>query len=259
VAEAARNVVCSGAKPLAITNCLNFGNPYKPEVYWTFSEAIRGMSDACRAFNTPVTGGNVSFYNENPNGAIYPTPVIGMLGLIENHKKVITQYFKNQGDIVYLIGKECHEIGGSEYLKTIHGKISGMPPLVNLSAETRLYKLMLNLADNELLNSAHDCSDGGLAVCIAECCFASDSSHKGVKLDFTVNGRKDIAYFGEAHSRIVVSVSPENESGFTDIAKEYECEIIKLGKVTSNNFILNDDVSLPIPVLYEYWQNAIQL
>jgi phosphoribosylformylglycinamidine synthase len=118
---------------------------------------------------------------------------------------------------------------------------------------------MLNLADNELLNSAHDCSDGGLAVCIAECCFTSDSSHKGVKLDFEVNGRKDIAYFGEAHSRIVVSVSPENEAGFASIAKEYECEIIKLGKVTANNFVLNDDVSLPISALYEYWQNAIQL
>ncbi|MBN2828918.1 MAG: phosphoribosylformylglycinamidine synthase subunit PurL, partial [Candidatus Cloacimonetes bacterium] len=129
VAEAARNVVCSGAKPIAITNCLNFGNPYKPEVYWTFSEAIRGMKDACEAFETPVTGGNVSFYNENPETAIYPTPTIGMLGLIENRNKAISQFFKHSNDIIYLLGDFCTEVGGSEYLKEYHKMIKGMPPL----------------------------------------------------------------------------------------------------------------------------------
>lgn len=259
VAEAARNVVCSGAKPLAITNCLNFGNPYKPEVYWTFSEAIRGMSDACRAFQTPVTGGNVSFYNENPSSAIYPTPVIGMLGLIDNHANVITQYFKHSGDVVYLIGKECDEIGGSEYLKAIHGVIAGIPPKVDLDAEARLHKLILNLASNKLINSAHDCSDGGLAVCLAESCFAPDGNHKGVKVDFAVKGRKDIAYFGESHGRIVVSIAPEHETGFVAIAQEFGCSVTKLGTVTNENFILNNDISLPIQSMYESWQNAIIL
>jgi len=135
VAESARNCVCSGAKPLAITNCLNFGNPYKPEVYWTFTEAIRGMSEACLAFDTPVTGGNVSFYNENPETAIYPTPTIGMIGLIEDVTKTITQEFKDKDDKIILLGKRSNEIGGSEYLKTIHNQITGNAPIVDLVEE----------------------------------------------------------------------------------------------------------------------------
>lgn len=259
VVEAARNVVCSGAKPLAITNCLNFGNPYKPEVYWTFSECIRGMSDACLALGTPVTGGNVSFYNENPTGAIYPTPVIGMLGLIDDCTKVVTQYFKNEGDLVFLIGKECDEIGGSEYLKTIHGMIAGYPPRVDLDAEIKLYDVVLSLIDKSLLKSTHDCSDGGLLVCLAESCFSPAGNSLGVHLNYQPKGRKDIAYFGEAHSRIVVSVSDKHKAAFLDIVSEADCEFKFLGIVTGKNFILNDDINIPVDELEALWQDSLSI
>ncbi|MBM4399863.1 MAG: phosphoribosylformylglycinamidine synthase subunit PurL, partial [Candidatus Cloacimonetes bacterium] len=217
VAEAARNIVCSGAKPLAVTNCLNFGNPYKPDVYWTFSECIRGITDACKKFDTPVTGGNVSFYNENPQGAIYPTPVIGMLGLIDDYSKVVTQFFKNIGDAVYLIGQECNEIGGSEYLKVIHNSIMGMPPKVDLEMEYKLYQIMQELVNQKLIESAHDCSEGGLLVCLAESCFLPDGRSLGLNIDFAIKGRKDVSYFGESHSRIVVSVKKDNKIAIEEL------------------------------------------
>ncbi len=137
VAESARNIVCSGGIPLAITNCLNFGNPYKPEVYWQFTEAIEGMGEACRFFDTPVTGGNVSFYNESPNVAVYPTPTIGMVGLIEDVKNVTTSNFKNDDDLIYLLGEDFEELGGSEYLKVIHNKVTGESPKLNLEVEKK--------------------------------------------------------------------------------------------------------------------------
>ncbi len=257
VVEAARNVVCSGAKPLAITNCLNFGNPYKPEVYWTFSECIKGMSDACRALGTPVTGGNVSFYNENPTGAIYPTPVIGMLGLIDDYRKVITQYFKTEGDLIFLLGKECHEVGGSEYLKTIHDLIAGFPPKVELEIEKALYEAVLALVDKSLLSSAHDCSDGGLLVCLAESCFSPDGQYKGIHLNYQPKGRKDIAYFGEAHSRIVVSISQANKEAFLNLITTMDCEFHFMGVVTGQNFVLNNEINIPVVELEALWQNSL--
>ena len=168
VAESARNVACSGAKPIAITNCLNFGNPYKAEVYYSFSECIRGMRDACLAFDTPVTGGNVSFYNENPNGAIYPTPVIGMLGLMQDFRKACTQHFKHDGDKVYLLGNPAKKLAGSQYLKVIHNMISGKIASIDLDEEKRLQDCVLELINRELLSSAHDISDGGMAIALAE-------------------------------------------------------------------------------------------
>ncbi|HOU26148.1 MAG TPA: phosphoribosylformylglycinamidine synthase subunit PurL, partial [Candidatus Cloacimonas sp.] len=171
VAESARNVACSGAKPIAITNCLNFGNPYKPEVYYCFKESIRGMSDACKALGTPVTGGNVSFYNENPEGAIYPTPVIGMLGLMTDYRKATTQYFKHENDIIVLLGSLKASFGGSEYLKIQHNIIAGKPPIVDLEEELHLQDLILELIDKGLVNSAHDISEGGLLIAVLESCF----------------------------------------------------------------------------------------
>jgi len=259
VAESARNVVCSGAKPLAITNCLNFGNPYKPEVYWTFSEVIRGMTDACKAFGTPVTGGNVSFYNENPTGAIYPTPVIGMLGLIEDSSKVITQFFKNDGDLIYLLGKECMEIGGSEYLKVIHNQISGYPPKVDLNAEQELFILMLELIDRRLIKSAHDCSEGGLLVCLAESCFSPDGSNKGIEIEYNPKIRKDIAYFGEAHSRIIVSISPDTKQEFLNTVTASALEYMYLGKVKGSEYIINEDLAVDTKILREFWEKGIDL
>jgi len=258
VAEAARNVVCSGAKPIAITNCLNFGNPYKPDVYWTFSEAIRGMSDACKAFETPVTGGNVSFYNENPSGAIYPTPVIGMLGLIDDYRKTITSYFKKPGDLIYLIGKECSEIGGSEYLKVIHNQITGLPPEVDLDFEQTLHSVILNLADKGILKSAHDCSDGGLLICLAESCFQPDYTNIGIEVKINATeGRKDVAYFGESHGRIVVSISPSDQNAFLNILSGYSIEFCYLGVVGAKDFIINNDINIAIGDLNKIWSNGL--
>jgi phosphoribosylformylglycinamidine synthase II len=257
VAEAARNVVCSGAKPLAITNCLNFGNPYKPEVYWTFTESIRGMSDACKALGTPVTGGNVSFYNENPNGAVYPTPVIGMLGLIDDYKKAITQFFQTEGDLIYLLGSECEDIGGSEFLKTIYGMVTGYPPRVDLDTEMKLYKTMIELADKSLIRSAHDCSDGGLLVCLAECCFSQGGDPKGVTINYQPKTRKDFAYFGESHSRIIVSISQEKQSEFIDVITSFENDFMYLGCVTGNDFVVNEEIRIPVRELESLWQNGI--
>lgn len=256
VAESARNVVCSGAKPLAITNCLNFGNPYKPEVYWTFAEAIRGIGDACRAFATPVTGGNVSFYNENPSGAIYPTPTIGMLGIIADNTKIMDQYFKNDGDVIVLLGDKADNIGGSEYLKEIHGKILGNAPLVDLAKEQRLYDIVLRLIDVGLIKSAHDCSDGGLAVAIAESCFLPNKSLKGAIIDLDFEHRVDTELFGEAHSRIVISTVAENIPAIIEICDEFTCSVI--GEVTGDRFMINDIIDISIEDLYSAWYNKIK-
>ena len=258
VAESARNVVCSGAKPLAITNCLNFGNPYKPEVFWTLKEAVRGIGEACKAFETPVTGGNVSLYNENPDAAIYPTPVIGMLGLIADYNKTLTQTFKQAGDHVYLLGREGSELGGSEYLKTIHNTIAGFPPRLDLSAEKKLHDLLLTLADKTLISSAHDVSDGGLLCAVAECCFSN--SNLGMDLQFEISTRKSAVYFGEDQSRAVVSLPEENVEDFLKLAEQIGVPVCKLGIVTNSPvFNCNTDVSIAIGELIRPWQEAIKI
>jgi phosphoribosylformylglycinamidine synthase subunit PurL len=259
VAEAARNVACSGAKPVAITNCLNFGNPYKPEVYWTFSEAIRGMSDACRAFDTPVTGGNVSFYNENPKGAIYPTPTIGMLGLISDIDHILTQEFKNVDDIIILLGKRKNEIGGSEYLKTIHGLVAGYPPQVDLEEEAKLQKLILSLNQEGLLMSAHDCSDGGLVVCIVESCLKQDGTILGAEIHFNPIHRTDVEYFGESHGRVVISVNPSNIELLENMIKKsgYPYQII--GKVISSNLMIDNNIFIPVEDIKQLWEKSLPI
>ena len=177
VAESARNIVCSGGIPLAITNCLNFGNPYKPEIYWQFAEAIAGMGEACRFFDTPVTGGNVSFYNESPDRAVYPTPTIGMIGLVEDLSHITTSYFKNEGDLIYVLGEDKEELGGSEYLKVIHKKVEGNSPQINLSTEKKIQDTVLELIRRGLINSAHDISEGGIVCALAECCIINEEKN----------------------------------------------------------------------------------
>ena len=258
VAESARNVVCSGAKPLAITNCLNFGNPYKPEVFWTLQEAIRGMGEVCRALETPVTGGNVSLYNENPEGAIYPTPVIGMLGLINDYTKALRQFFRQNGDLIYLLGREGSELGGSEYLKTIQNTIAGLPPRLDLEAEKKLYQLILELADKVMISSAHDISDGGLLCTVAESCFGNPGF--GVDLQFELKNRKSAAYFGEDQSRVVISIDPVHEAEFLRMAARIGVPAQKLGIVTSDkNFKCNSDIDINIEGLKRPWQEAIKI
>ncbi|HJT22999.1 MAG TPA: phosphoribosylformylglycinamidine synthase subunit PurL, partial [bacterium] len=211
VAEAARNIACSGAEPLGMTDCLNFGSPEKPEVYYYFDRVIAGLGEACRAFNIPITGGNVSLYNENPSGAIDPTPIVGMMGLFSDVSKAITQWFKDEGDLIYLLGSIGDSIGGSRYLQVTHGKKTGRCPKLDLEVENKLHQALRAMADSKLLQSAHDCSDGGFAVALAEGCITGlthEAATRGAKVILPGKGRLDGRLFGEAQSRVVVSCKP---------------------------------------------------
>ncbi len=243
VAESARNVVCSGARPVAITNCLNFGNPYDPEVYWQFKEAIRGMGDACRKFDTPVTGGNVSFHNESQNHAIYPTPTIGMLGVIDDVTKVLTAGFKNEGDQVYVLGENKRELGGSEYVRRIHDKVVGQTPELNLDTEHALYQAILECADKQLLQSAHDCSEGGVAIAIAEKCVIGEQA---IGANIRGIGTDAADFFGESQSRVVVSVSPDNASSFESVCAAHNVPCTNVGTVGGDTLIIENLLSASV-------------
>jgi len=258
VAESARNVVCSGAIPLAITNCLNFGNPYKPEMYWTFKKAIEGMGEACRFFNTPVTGGNVSFYNESPDTSVYPTPVIGMVGLIENLENITTAEFKNENDLIYLLGEDYEEIGGSEYLKLIHNLVTGEIPRIDLQTEKDLHKLILNLIDNGLINSAHDISDGGIITAIAESCIINPEKPLGAKVKIPIKTREDFSFFSESQSRVIVSVNPDSQEKFEEKVSKSFTPYLLIGKVGGKSLNVNDQYDFPINQLIELYYSAIQ-
>ncbi|MEN6296034.1 MAG: phosphoribosylformylglycinamidine synthase subunit PurL [Chloroherpetonaceae bacterium] len=255
VCESARNVVCVGAEPIAITNCLNFGNPYDPEVYWQFKEAVRGIRDACIALNTPVTGGNVSFHNESQENAIFPTPVIGMLGIIDNLDDRMSSEFKNRGDVIYLLGNNREELGGSEIVKILTGNILGTAPILNLQEEIVLQKLTLDLIKNKIINAAHDVAEGGIAIALAE--MSIDSIKYGCSVDLG-NDPSLAMLFGESQSRIIVTVSAENISEFEKLCKEYNVQNFKLGSVTENNFIINKVVNTSISKLTADWENALE-
>ena len=246
VAEAARNVVCAGGKPLAITNCLNFGNPYKPEVYWTFKEAVGGMGDACRALGTPVTGGNVSFYNENPEGAVFPTPTIGMLGLVDDlDAHGTTAAFKAEGDAVFLLTPAAwrhrtglDDLGGSEYLAAVHGTTAGEAPHLDLDEEVAVQQAMLALIRAGLVQSAHDVSDGGLAVCLAESVLFSNTL--GAYLDLAVESghRLDAVLFGEAQSRIVFTTQANQADAVRRVLEGRAVQVRRLGTVTPGPLVV---------------------
>lgn len=257
VAESARNIVCSGGIPLAITNCLNFGNPYKPEIYWQFKEAIAGMGEACRKFDTPVTGGNVSFYNESPEAAVYPTPTIGMVGLIENLEHITTSYFKNENDIIYLLGEDKEEIGGSEYLSFIHNLTAGDSPSINLDTEKKLHELVLKLISNKLLNSAHDVSEGGILSALAECCIINRDKIIGAELEIPIITREDFSFFSESQSRIIVSISSENENNFLKLTEKSNIKITKLGKTGGNKLTVNNKYNFDLSKLEDIYYNTI--
>src|SRR6202171_5995214 len=221
VAEAALNLTCSGAKPLAVTDNLNFGNPYKPENFWQLREAVEGAAEACRAFGTPVIGGNVSLYNESPAGVVDPTPTIGMVGLIEKEELITTQWFKDAGDEIILIGKIGDELGGSRFLKVCHGKKIGPPPHVDLAHEIEIQNAVRDLIHGGLVQSAHDCSEGGLAVALAESCFNPTGLYGAdVDLDVEAQGGGATLLFNESQSRIVISVAPENLEKTLSILRE---------------------------------------
>jgi len=258
VAESARNVACTGAKPLAITNCLNFGNPYKPESYYYFKEAVLGMGDACRVFNTPVTGGNVSFYNENPEGAIYPTPTVGMIGLLDNIENATPSWFQNEADLIYLMGENKGEMGGSEYLHVIFDKLAGDAPSIDLDFEHKLQNVLLAVINDGLINSAHDTSEGGLAIALAECCFMNREKKIGANVKISFNGvRPDFILFGEDQSRVIVSVNKENQAKFEKMANEEDIPISLLGKTGGEKLVINDLISESVEKLSEIYENVI--
>src|SRR5690606_3932009 len=215
VAEAARNVVVSGAKPLAITDCLNFGNPEKPEIFWQLEKAADGMSEACTILDSPVIGGNVSLYNETNGTAIYPTPTIGLVGLVEDLAHVTTQDAKKAGDLVYMIGESFTEFGGSELQKMVEGRIFGKAPSIDLSIEATRQQQILEAIQKGLVASAHDVAEGGVAVALAEKAFGS-----GLGLDITLSGPATTALFSESQSRFLLTVAPENAGQFEQIVAD---------------------------------------
>jgi phosphoribosylformylglycinamidine synthase len=259
VAESARNVVCTGAEPVAITNCLNFGNPYKPEIYWQFKEAVRGMGDACRFFDTPVTGGNVSFYNESPEGAVYPTPVIGMLGLIEDLKFVTTANFKSPGDLIILIGRNTDEIGGSEYLAWIYGKVLGDAPEIDLELEKRVQRTCLEGIRVGLIKSAHDVSDGGIAVALAECCIIDKENFLGCEVELKDEIRPDFLLFGEGQSRIIVTVDEKDLKKFEEICIKNNVPCAVIGTVTADKKIkINNWINVDVDTVADLYYNTLK-
>ncbi len=255
VAESARNLACVGAKPIAITNCLNFGNPYNPEVYWTFKQAVMGMGDACRFFNTPVTGGNVSFHNESKDFTIYPTPTIGMLGTIDNIHKICSLEFKDKDDFVYLIGPNKKELGGSEFIKQMFNVVAGDAPTINLDEELNLQKFLLEGIATGLVKSAHDCSEGGIAVCLAEKIAFSDGL--GVECDFDELPSVELL-FGESQTRVIISVAPEKTREVEKLANKYTLPIQKIGRVIQSNFIIKGAFEISIENLKNIYFNSFE-
>lgn len=254
VAEAARNIVCSGGTPLGITNCLNFGNPYNPEVYYQFVHAIKGMGDACRKFDTPVTGGNVSFYNQSPDGAVYPTPTIGMVGIMEDVEAKMTMDFKNAGDIILLIGSSKDDIHSSEYLHKIHGVENSPAPYFDLEEEFALQKAIAQLISNKLINAAHDISEGGLFITLAESSF---NRNKGFDITTDSNIRKDAYLFGEAQSRVVVTASNQQLPEVKNLLAAMNIPFEKLGTVTHGDITIDGDNWGSIASWKEKYDNAI--
>jgi phosphoribosylformylglycinamidine synthase len=269
VAEAARNVVCVGARPIAITNCLNFASPEKPEVMWAFSEVIDGMSEACKAFDTPVISGNVSFYNETEGRGILPTPVIGMLGLVEDVRRIIQPGFKAAGDIIAILGTTHDDTSVSEYAATILGRTTaemireGSVPALNLKMELAVQKACLSAAEAGLLRSAHDCSDGGLAVALSECCFSS-LNRQSIGAEVDLNGTIQIAarLFSETPSRIIVSFEDAALGQLQEITAREGCPLTIMGRTGGDRLRISSDgnevLSLAVAEIEAAWRTSLE-
>jgi phosphoribosylformylglycinamidine synthase len=306
VAEAARNLTCSGARPLAVTDCLNFGNPYKPENFWQLREAVEGVAEGCRAFGTPVTGGNVSLYNERvaatpsspelPQGerdervastsVVDPTPTIAMVGLIDDEKRITTQWFKDEGDVIILVGaaaaisdrrSQNELLGGSRYLKVCHGLKVGPPPRIDLAHEIKVQNAVRDLIREGLVKSAHDCSEGGLAVALAECCFNPErlfgadvdcsrrpvgDGHAGATSPTDASHSEAATIlFNESQSRIAISVTPENLDNAIAILRERDVPFRQLGNVGGDELqirINEQRFRWRVAEIYDEWWNAIR-
>ena len=257
VAEAARNLVCTGAKPLAVTDCLNLGNPENKDVYYQLKECVRGIGRACRKLGIPVISGNVSLYNEAREGAIYPTPICGMMGLIDNVNKRCGMGFVSEGNLVFLLGSGFGNTGleGSQYLELVHGLVRGRPH-IDLDLEKRLQSCCLKAIRQGVISSAHDCSDGGLAITLAECCLAGGIGFIGQGWQF--RGRVDATLFGEVQSRIIVSVRPENVKRLEEMAATSQVPITKLGVVGGKRFIISDFIDLGLEQMEAVWRDSLE-
>ncbi len=268
VAEAARNLVCSGAEPIGLTDCLNFGNPERPEVMWQFILSVEGIADACQAFNVPVVSGNVSFYNETNGLNVYPTPVIGMVGLIEEADKAMTQWFKQAGDAIVLLGATREDVGGTEYLRVVHHREQGEPPYLNLDTEKALHACTLKLIREGLVQSAHDCSDGGLAVALAECCVSVPAQPLGAVVRLTgYTIRRDALLFGESQSRVVLSVKADAADKVVTVAQAMGVPAAKIGTVGGERLIIDVEagkqasacrVDAELKTLLDRWGNSLE-
>ena len=261
VAEAARNLTCSGAVPLAVTDNLNFGNPYKPENFWQLREAVEGLAEACRAFATPVIGGNVSLYNESPAGVVDPTPTVAMVGLIEREEWITTQFFKAAGDVVILLGDFGDEMGGSHFLKVVHGRKAGRPPRLDFERELALQKALRELIHAGLVRSAHDCSEGGLAVALAEACF-NPAGLLGAEIDLSGAGRLRLAQilFNESQSRVVISTVPTSADEVMRVLRERGVPAQRLGSVGGDALAITVDEERlrgPIREIFDDWFHSI--
>ncbi|MBN2097115.1 MAG: phosphoribosylformylglycinamidine synthase subunit PurL [Candidatus Omnitrophica bacterium] len=273
VAEAARNLVCSGAQPAAVTDCLNFGNPEKPDRFWQFKNCVEGITAACKFFNIPVVSGNVSFYNESPKGSINPTPTIGMIGIVEDVSKVITQYFKQKGEIIILLGISRGELGGSEYLRQIQHQVKGDCPDLDLRLEQAVQQAALKAITKGLVSSSHDCSEGGLAVALAECCISNKENLIGALIDdlprpsveakaLNYSTRKDALLFGESQSRIILSCPKKHVFVIKDIAAKLKVPFQAIGKTGGQSLKILDGkktlINLPLEKMAQKWTNSLQ-
>ncbi len=266
IAEAARNITCTGAVPLAVTDNLNFGNPYKPENFWQIREAVEGMAEACRVFETPVTGGNVSLYNENPAGAVDPTPVAGMVGLIEDEAHITPGVFQQKGDDVILLGPLGDEMGGSQYLLRLHGIKAGPPPAADLERQKQLLNVLREMIQGGLVRGAHDCAEGGLAVALAECCFADDESGDGACLGAEIDLASDdapenaVLLFNETQGRIVISAKPEQTPEILELARRGGVPAQRLGRVWPEALIIHTaraTYQWPVEELRRIWWESL--
>ncbi len=258
IAENARNLVCSGAKPLAVTDCLNFGNPEKPEIMWQFAESVRGLIDGCLAFDTPVVSGNVSLYNETKGEAIYPTPGVGMVGLLDNVNLHATQWFKQDGDMIVLLGENKKELGGSEYLKMVHGLVKGPPPELDLDLEKAVQATCLDAIGAGIVVSAHDCAEGGLAVALAECCISGDQP-LGATIELDSSGNRiDALLFGESQSRIILTVKKSHMERLEEIACTHDAPLEVMGEVGGEFLLIDESISLSVSELKDAWEKGIE-
>lgn len=268
VAEAARNLVCSGAQPVGVTDCLNFGNPERPDIMWQFVMAVEGIADACRSFDIPVVSGNVSFYNETNGLSIYPTPILGMVGVIDSPEHITTQWFKQPGDHILLLGQNNEDLGGTEYLKVIHAREQGLIPWLDLEVERRLHDCLLHLIRNGWVQSAHDCSEGGLLVTLAECCMTHPVSPLGARITIPPHRiRLDALLFGESPSRAVISVKPEYRACVMEAIMKSEVPLTDLGTVAESSFEVNVQSVAPASAVHfslsehhmaEVWQESLR-